>query len=42
MQNGSDKGKLFTLQEIRVKITPELLKSLTALIGEESVILKSK
>ncbi len=41
-ENGSDKGKLFSLQEIRVKITSELLKSLTNLLGEESLILKSK
>src|SRR5574338_103921 len=41
-ENGLDKGKLFTLQEIRVKITHELLKSLTALLGEDSVVLKSK
>jgi DNA polymerase-3 subunit alpha len=41
-ENGIDKGKLFSLQEIRVKITSELLKSLTSLLGEESLILKSK
>ncbi|HRN28018.1 MAG TPA: OB-fold nucleic acid binding domain-containing protein, partial [Ignavibacteriaceae bacterium] len=41
-QNGNDKGKLFSLQEIRVKVTSELLKSLTNLIGDESLILKSK
>ncbi len=41
-QNGNDKGKLFTLEEIRVKITSEFIKSLTALFGEESIILKSK
>mgnify|MGYP003428768477 FL=1 len=41
-ENGIDKGKLFSLQEIRVKITSELLKSLTNLLGEESLILKSK
>jgi hypothetical protein len=41
-ENGSDKGKLFSLQEIRIKITNELLKSLTELFGEESVILKAK
>jgi len=41
-ENGSDKGKLFSLQEIRVKITTELLKPLTELLGEDSVILKSK
>ena len=41
-ENGIDKGKLFSLQQIRVKITSELLKSLTNLLGEESLILKSK
>ncbi len=41
-QNGIDKGKLFALEEIRVKISSELLKSLTALLGEETVILKPK
>jgi DNA polymerase-3 subunit alpha len=41
-ENGNDKGKLFSLQEIRIKITSELLKPLTKLLGEESVILKSK
>jgi DNA polymerase-3 subunit alpha len=41
-ENGNDKGKLFSLQEIRIKITSELLKPLTNLLGEESVILKSK
>ncbi len=42
IENGIDKGKLFSLQQIRVKITSELLKSLTNLLGEESLILKSK
>jgi DNA polymerase-3 subunit alpha len=41
-ENGIDKGKLFSLTDIRVKITTELLKSLIGLFGEESVILKSK
>jgi hypothetical protein len=41
-ENGNDKGKLFSLQEIRIKITNELLKSLTELFGEESIILKAK
>lgn len=41
-ENGMDKGKLFSLKDIRVKITSELLKSLIAMIGDESVILKSK
>ncbi|MFZ1518075.1 MAG: DNA polymerase III subunit alpha [Ignavibacteriaceae bacterium] len=41
-ENGIDKGKLFSLKDIRVKITTELVKSLISLIGEESVILKSK
>ena len=41
-ENGSDKGKLFSLSEIRVKITGDLLNSLTNLLGEDSVILKSK
>jgi DNA polymerase III subunit alpha len=41
-ENGSDKGKLFSLQDIRIKITSELIKSLLNLLGEESVILKSK
>ncbi|MCU0342717.1 MAG: DNA polymerase III subunit alpha [Ignavibacterium sp.] len=41
-ENGIDKGKLFSLQEIRVKINSELIKSLIELLGEESLILKSK
>ena len=41
-ENGNDKGKLFSLQEIRIKITNELLKSLSEIFGEECVILKSK
>ncbi|MFZ2324199.1 MAG: DNA polymerase III subunit alpha [Ignavibacteriaceae bacterium] len=41
-ENGTDKGKLFSLSEIRVKITGDLLNSLTNLLGEDSVILKSK
>jgi DNA polymerase-3 subunit alpha len=41
-ENGSDKGKLFSLQEMRVKITTELLKQLAELLGEEFVVLKSK
>ncbi len=41
-ENGSDKGKLFSLQDIRIKITSELIKSLIDLLGEESVLLKSK
>jgi DNA polymerase-3 subunit alpha len=41
-ENGNDKGKLFSLQEMRVKITTELLKQLAELLGEESVILKAK
>ena len=41
-KNGSDKGKLFSLQETRIKITSELIKSLLDLLGEESVILKPK
>ncbi|HCY76174.1 MAG TPA: DNA polymerase III subunit alpha [Ignavibacteriales bacterium] len=42
LENGSDKGKLFTLKEIRIKITSEFLKALANLLGDESVILKSK
>ncbi|MCZ7610596.1 MAG: DNA polymerase III subunit alpha [Ignavibacterium sp.] len=41
-ENGIDKGKLFSLTENRVKITPELLNSLNSLLGEDAVILKSK
>ena len=41
-ENGNDKGKLFSLQEIRIKITSELIQPLTKLLDEESVILKSK
>ena len=41
-ENGNDKGKLFSLDEIRIKITNELLKSLTEILGEECVILKAK
>jgi hypothetical protein len=41
-ENGNDKGKLFSLQEIRIKITTEMIQPLTKLLGEESVILKSK
>jgi len=41
-ENGIDKGKLFSLTESRVKITPELIKSLTLLLGDDAVILKSK
>ena len=41
-ENGSDKGKLFSLTEIRVKITGGLINSLINLLGEDSVILKSK
>lgn len=41
-ENGIDKGKLFSLTESRVKITPELIKSLTSLLGDDAVILKSK
>ncbi len=40
-ENGN-KGKLFSLSNIRIKITTELLKSLIDLLGEEAVILKSK
>ena len=40
--NGSNRGKLFSLKETRVKITDNLIKSLTDLLGEESIILKSK
>ncbi len=42
IENGVDKGKLFSLSDIRVKITSELLKLLIDLLGEESVILNSK
>lgn len=41
-ENGIDKGKLFSLTENRVKITPELLNSLTSLLGDDAVMLKSK
>jgi DNA polymerase-3 subunit alpha len=41
-ENGNDKGKLFSLREIRIKISAELLKALFELFGEESVVLKSK
>lgn len=41
-ENGNNKGKLFSLSHIRIKITTELLKSLIELLGEEAVILKSK
>lgn len=41
-ENGSNKGKLFSLSDIRIKITSDLLKSLIDLLGEDSVILKSR
>jgi hypothetical protein len=41
-ENGSNRGKLFSLTNIRVKISNNLIKSLTDLLGEESIILKSK
>ena len=41
-ENGSDKGKLFSLQDTRIKITSELIKLLLDLLGEESVVLKPK
>ena len=41
-ENGIDKGKLFSLTDSRVKINSELLKSLIDILGEESIILKSK
>lgn len=41
-ENGNNKGKLFSLSKIRIKLTDELLKSLNKLLGEDSVILKSK
>jgi len=41
-ENGNNKGKLFSLSNIRIKLTDELLKSLNKLLGEDSVILKSK
>lgn len=41
-ENGIDKGKLFSLIKSRVKITPELIKSLISLLGDDAVILKSK
>ena len=41
-ENGSDKGKLFSLTDLRVKISSELLKSLVDLLDEESIVLKSK
>ncbi len=41
-ENGSNKGKLFSLTDLRVKISSELLKSLVDLLDEESIVLKSK
>ncbi len=41
-ENGLNKGKLFSLSNIRVKLTGDLIKSLTNLLGEDFVILKSK
>ena len=41
-ENGLNKGKLFSLSNIRVKLTGDLIKSLINLLGEDSVILKSK
>lgn len=41
-ENGIDKGKLFSLTDKRVKITTELIKSLNNLLGDDSVVLKSK
>ncbi len=41
-ENGYNKGKLYSLSNIRIKITTELIKSLIDLLGEEAVILKSK
>ncbi len=41
-ENGSNKGKMYLLPEIRIKITTDLINSLIDLLGEDSVILKSK
>ena len=41
-ENGIDKGKLFSLTDLRVKITPAVIKSLVDLLGEESIKLNSK
>ena len=41
-ENGIDKGKLYSLTESRVTITPDLIKSIVDLLGEESIILNSK
>ena len=41
-ENGTDKGKLFSLTDLRVKITSELLKALVDLLGEESIKLNPK
>lgn len=40
--NGSSRGKLFSLTDYRVKIDPNLIDSLTKLLGEESISLKAK
>jgi DNA polymerase-3 subunit alpha len=41
-ENGSSKGKLFSLTDYRIKINPDLIGSLSKLLGEESIMLKAK
>jgi DNA polymerase-3 subunit alpha len=40
--NGSSRGKLYSLTDYRVKIDLNLIDSLTTILGEESVMLKAK
>ncbi len=42
LDNGSPKGKLFSLEETRIKVTGDLIRSLVNLLGEDSVVIKVK
>ncbi len=42
LENGSMRGKLFSLSNLRVKISGDFIKSIINLLGEDSLILKSK